>query len=235
MNDMKPQKKPKYGVNWYADKYQSVVVWRNWFMLVAMLCIGAVVVMTFSQMYFLPLKTVKPFIVQVDEKSGLTQVITDDVAKDYNANQELVKHFAMSYVFARENYNYILVGDMYKKVLLLSSPTVAKDFRDYISRSNPNSTFNRFGTHTERDVTLQSYTLQNPNKKTREDSIIQVRLIVTEKRSNASPQRYTVQVTMSAGFEKGLALNEDQRLVNPLGFQVKSYSVDSFRESRPLR
>lgn len=232
MNDMKPQKKPKYGVNWYADKYQSVVVWRNWLLLVALLSIGAVALMTFSQLYFLPLKTVKPFIVQVDEKSGLTQVVTNDVAKDYNANQELVKHFAMNYIFARENYNYLLVEENYKKVLLLSAPTVYGSFREQINQANTSSPFRRFGVHTERVVELQSFNLQNPNKKSREDSIVQVRLIVTEKKSNSAPQRYTVQVTMSCGFERDIPLNEDQRLINPLGFQVKSYSVDSFRESR---
>lgn len=234
MNEIKPQKKPKYGVNWYADKYQSLVVWRNWLFVVVLCSLGAVVFMTFSQLYFLPLKTVKPFVIQIDEKSGLTQVVTNDLVRDYNANQELVKHFAINYIFARENYNYLLVEEMYKKVRLLSSPQVYSTFRDAISQANPSSPFNRFGVNVQRTVSLQSFNLQNPNKKKREDSIVQARLIVTEASSNRSPVRYTVQVTMSCGFKRDLVLDENQRLINPLGFQVLSYSVDSFREARPL-
>ena len=234
MNEVKPQKKSKYDVNWYADKYQSLLVWRNWMMLIVMFSLAAVLTMTFSQAALLPMKTVKPFVIQIDEKTGLTQVVTNDVAQDYNANQELIKHFAMSYIFAREDYNYLLVENNYKKVRILSSPQVAQSFRDGINQLNPNSPFNRFGVNVVRSVTLQSYNVQNPDKKPREDSIVQARLVVTEQSSNGAPLRYTVQVTMSCGFKKDLALDEDQRLINPLGFQVLSYSVDSFREANPL-
>ena len=109
MNEVKPQKKSKYDVNWYADKYQSLVVWRNWLLLIVIFSLIAVLAMTFSQSSLLPMKTVRPFVIQIDEKTGLTQVVTNDVAQDYNANQELIKHFAMNYIFAREDYNYLLV------------------------------------------------------------------------------------------------------------------------------
>jgi len=231
MNEIKPQKKPKYNINWYADKYQSLVVWRNWLFLIVLLSLTAVLLMTFSQQYMLPLKTVKPFVIQIDEKSGLTQVVTSESAQDYNANQELIRHFALSYIFAREEYNYLLVEQMYKKVRVLSEPKVVyPTFSEYINQANPNSPFNRFGVNVVRTVQLQSFNLQNPNKGAKEDSIVQAQLVVTEKSSNAAPINYTVQVTMSCAFKRGLVLNEDQRLINPLGFQVLSYSVDSFRE-----
>ena len=111
---------------------------------------------------------------------------------------------------------------------------MAQSFRDGVNPLNPNSPFNRFGVNVIRSVELQSYNVQNPDKKPREDSIAQVRLIVTEQSSNGAPIRYTVQVSMSCGFKKDLPLDEDQRLINPLGFQVLSYSVDSFREAAPL-
>ena len=116
MNEIKPQKKSKYNINWYSDKYQSLLVWRNWLVLITLFSLAAVLAMTFSQQAMLPLKTVKPFVIQIDEKTGLTQLVTNEVAQDYNANQELLKYFAMNYIFARENYNYLLVEEMYKKV-----------------------------------------------------------------------------------------------------------------------
>jgi len=235
MNEIKPQKKSKYDVNWYADKYQSLIVWRNWLVLITLCSIVAVLFMTFSQLYLLPLKTVKPFVIQIDDKTGLTQVVTNDVVQDYNANQELIKHFAMSYIFARENYNYLLVEEMYKKVRVLSDRKLYASFREEVNPTNPSSPIARFNTNTLRTVQLQSYTLQNPNKSPKEDSIVQVRLIVTEANANTMPERYTVQVTMSCGFKRDLPLTEDDRLINPLGFQVLSYSVDSFREAAPLR
>jgi type IV secretion system protein VirB8 len=212
------------------------MVWRNWLFLIVLLSLFGVLLMTFSQQYMLPLKTVKPFVIQIDEKSGLTQVVTGDDAQEYNANAELVKHFAMSYIFARENYNYLLVEEMYKKVRVLSEPKIVYPaFRAYINQLNPDSPFNRFGVNVLRSLTLQSFTVQNPNKGPREDSIVQARLIVTEASSNSAPLVYTVQITMSCGFKKGLVLDEDQRLINPLGFQVLSYTVDSFRETSPGR
>ena len=99
MNDIKPQKKPKYDVNWYADKYQSLIVWRNWLLLITFLSLVGVLLMTLSQMYMLPLKSVKPFVVQIDEKTGQTQVVTKDTVEKYNVNEELIRHFAMLFIF----------------------------------------------------------------------------------------------------------------------------------------
>lgn len=229
MNDIKPQKKPKYDVNWYADKYQSLVVWRNWLLLITFLSLLGVVLMTLSQMYMLPLKAVKPFVVQIDDKTGQTQVITNDSVRDYNANDELIQYFAMQYIYARENYDFRLVEGEYEKVKYFSTRQTYQSFRQDVAPENESSPYKMYGVKTTKNVELVSFSRLNKNKSSREDNIIQAKLLV-QLSSGTISQSYYVQVTMSCAFNKSLVLTDVQRLVNPLGFQVLSYNVDSYRE-----
>ena len=66
------EKNPNHKINWYEDKYQSVLVWRNWLFLITILSLIGITAVCGALYFTLPLKSVSPFIIQVDEKSGLS-------------------------------------------------------------------------------------------------------------------------------------------------------------------
>lgn len=226
MFEKKKAQKPQYDVNWYSDKYQSVVVTRDRLLLVTLLAIIGMGAMTFAMYLFIPLKTVKPFVIQIDENTGATKVAESKKLEQYKATEVLVKYFAMRYIYARENYNYLFFAEDSKTVNLMSAADVRSLYYASISPKNPTSPINVFGTNTERTARLNSFTFLNKNKG---ESTIQAKLEITEATKNRYPRVYQVEVTMSCSFNPDYQLSSTQRLVNPLGFVVRSYRVDEYR------
>ena len=59
--------------HWYQDKYQHVLTQRNVLALIAMLALSTSIVAVFGILRLAPLKSVEPYLLQIDEKTGITQ------------------------------------------------------------------------------------------------------------------------------------------------------------------
>src|SRR5579864_3828195 len=80
--DMSKQPQEKTQKNWYKDRYQYVLVQRKILTVITVLsliCTLAVVILI-SQLT--PLKSVEPFVIEVDQKSGITQTVDPLTAKE---------------------------------------------------------------------------------------------------------------------------------------------------------
>jgi type IV secretion system protein VirB8 len=219
------EKKPNFLINWYEDKYQSALVWRNWLFLITLISMGGVFVVCFILFMTVPLKSVSPFVIQIDEKSGFSEIVKGKTVKDYSAKEELIKFFAVSYVGARESFDLNSFQTNREIVRLMSSSDVFRNYAAEVSTENPRSPLNLFADHSTRGIDLVSFSFLDKNATTGE-SVVQARLRIREIGINAAPVDYFVVVTMSCYFENELTLNEKERLVNPLGFVITSYRVD---------
>jgi len=224
----KPQistKKPIYDVNWYNDKYQSNVVLRNWMIVITFVAILGIFLMTIASYYFVPLKSVSPFVIQIDENTGVTEVIDSKDTGEYTQNELLIKYFANKYVMAREEYNYLTYDQNRQMVRLMSLPDV---YREYINfMESPNGYKNIFATHTDRKVDLISSQVKE-NKTTGSTEVI-ARMQVTETATQRRPVEYTISVRLQCHFDSGADLSDDQRLINPLAFVVEYYDTNKER------
>ena len=228
MFEKKKPKKPQYDINWYSDKYQSALVTRDRLLLVTFLAIIAMGAMTFAMFHFVPLKTVKPFVIQVDQNTGLTEVVESQAFEDYSANEEIIKYFAMQYIYARESYDYELwLGD-YNKVTVMSSPEIWKIYRMQVNASEQSSPLNKYGTTRERKVKLKSFSFI---EKTSTQTRVQAKLEVIETTLNRGISRGLIEVTLSCRFNPNKLLTDAQRLINPLGFEVLWYKVAEYKEN----
>ena len=219
------EKKPVFPVNWYEDKYQSALVWRNWMLLITFLSIAGILAVCFVLYITVPLKSVSPFVIQIDEKTGFSEIVKEKTTKEYSAKEELIKFFAISYVGARETYDLNSFQSNREIIRLMSSTDVFREYINQVSSENPNSPLNIFAEHTTRQVDLVSFSFLDKNATTGE-SEVQARVRMREIGINASPKDYFAVVTMTCYFEQDLTLNEKERLVNPLGFVITSYRVD---------
>lgn len=167
-----------------------------------------------------PLKTTEPYVIRVDNNTGFTDIakpISDSDKTTYG--EELDKFWLSKFVIERESYDWQLIQNSYDAVELMSSPQVFNEYRNYITSK------------------VSPVTLLKENKK------IKVNVLSVSFINGVGQVRFSKQVLTASGepdavipvtywlasipydYKHDVKL-EQQRLINPLGFQALSYRVD---------
>lgn len=204
--------------NWYKDRYQYVLVQRKILLLITSLSLIASLVTMAVIAQLTPLKSVEPFVIQVDQKTGITQTVNQMTVNEITANEAINNFFIVQYIRARENYVNSDLSRNYNAVRLMSEPTkVYVEFMNQASPNNPMSNAARLGTTGVRTVKFKSITYLNPQ-------LVQARLLVEERANNNLAQQHLI---VLLNFEYiNMTLTAEDRYVNPLGFRVIDYRVD---------
>lgn len=204
--------------NWYKDRYQNALVWRNILAVTTLVALGVTLVSVLAVYQLTPLKSVEPFVIQVDSKTGITQVVNPLTAKELTGNEAIANYFIAQYIRARESYDAADIQYNQDVVRLMSEPRkVYGAYLEEAAPESPNSPFNRLGKDGTRTVRIKSITPLD-------STTVQVRISVDERTREASAQLQ--KIVLLAYEYVNLDLNPDQRFINPLGFIVTSYRVD---------
>jgi len=208
---------------WYHDLYRSATINRNRWCLVGVIALILAATQALALIFLTPLKTVEPYVLQVDNKSGMTNVLKplrDGKENSLTEEEAVTKSFIVKYVIARETYDPQDLNRNYDLVLLMSSPTEAKKFEDIVANGNPSSPVERFKNTTTRTVRISSVSFLDQKKKT-----AQVRFITSETgRNRQTKEDYWVSILTFRYINA--PMDESDRLSNPLGFQIISYRTD---------
>jgi type IV secretion system protein VirB8 len=203
--------------DWFYDRYQSARVNGNrWFVaamllgMLACLAVAAVVVLT-------PLKSVRPFLVEANNASGEVHVLRPFDVANFAPSDAVSKSFLARYVIGRETYDPQDLKENYQTVRLMSDSVEGQHVDSQLSLTNATSPLNRYQHHTVRTVRVKSVSFLN--KRT-----AQVRFASTETTQTTKKEDAWVAI-VSFRFVN-LPETEQDRLVNPLGFQVTAYRVD---------
>lgn len=215
--------------NWYADRYEAVSVQRNVFAVIAVLSLGLSIIAIFAVSQLAPLKSVEPFVIQVDQKSGITQVVNPLTAHELTANEAVNQYFIVQYCRARESY----LGSMernyfnYNLVRVLSEVDVFTAYQHEIALSNPDSPGARLGAGGTRDIHIESikYLDRHKNQQGQENLRYLVKAEVTEQQKAGVPKDMQKLILIEFNYAD-LELTTEDRYLNPLGFRVVSYRVD---------
>jgi type IV secretion system protein VirB8 len=216
--------------HWYQDKYQHVLVQRNIFALIAICSLGAALIAVLAVARLAPLKSVEPYLLQVDEKTGITQKVEPLSRNEYAASEAIDRYFTSMYIRVRESYNFSILRYNYSIAQVMSAPNVFNNFRRAVDPSNPQSLAATLGTQGTRDVKIRSIAyIKNPpipNEKTEEtpEKIIQARITTTDMMPNSAIVVQQWVVTINFEYAS-LDLNEENQLLNPLGYYVTSYQI----------
>lgn len=212
-------------VNWYEDKYQAVLVWRNWLILFAMICLVGLVVMAFIILSTLPLKTVKPYVIQIDENSGRAIVVQSKDDKKLTRNEAIIRYFVRNYIEAREGYDpNTYKKDYYKIVNSMSNLSVYNEFQDYLKTSN-NSPLLIIAGKGVRQAEITDLELVNENEKNG-DTTWRVFFNVVDKMRNSRPVVSKARAIMHINFADRERLGSSRIKYNPLSIIVKRYRAD---------
>ncbi|EHX3645314.1 type IV secretion system protein [Campylobacter coli] len=180
---------------------------------IAIISIVAVVLLT-------PLKTIEPYVIRVDNTTGMVDILTMLDEKEISSNEALDKYFISQYVKAREGYYYELLNQDYLLIQLMSSEKVANEYRAWYEGENARDQILK--NSNEVNVQILSIVLGNSNGiKT---STIRAK-IITKNLNTRGLSESTKVITLSYDYILAKA-SEENRILNPLGFKVTNYRID---------
>ncbi|WP_282128038.1 virB8 family protein [Roseobacter litoralis] len=181
----------------------------------AIACAGVVAVAALT-----PLKSVEPFVIRVDQATGVPEVMTalTDGKEEYD--EAITRYFLALYVRTREGYSYASRGVIFDHVQILSGPEEQTEFSEQYNASNPDSPQYVFGKKTKAEVQIRSISFLD-------EGLAQVRFYRNSRNEDENIERRSQWVaTLTYRFDAQAEIGAEDRLVNPLGFIVTDYRAD---------
>jgi type IV secretion system protein VirB8 len=186
-----------------------------WFVAISASVIAAISVVAIAGLT--PLKTVKPFVVRVDNSTGIVDVVSALTSTAGTYDEAVTKYFASKYVRAREGYVWSEAEENFRTVALLSTQPEQTRFAAVYRGSNPESPQNTYGRSATSRINIVSISLIN-------SSVTSVRYMRTVTRSDDVRISHWV-ATLTFSYANA-PMSSTDRLVNPLGFVVSEYRAD---------
>lgn len=213
--------------NWYTDRHQSVIIQRNVLSILSLFAIIFSAIAIFFVYRNIPIVTVEPFVIQVEPRSGMTQVVRAATATELAAKDSINTFFIVRYIKSRESFD-AAIQQKFHIVRLSSDPQQV--FRQYaweVNPNNPDSFMARSGGGGKREVKIKSMSRLDRNATCADVTCrIQVRVRIIEETANGGKTQYDRVILMEYTYTT-LNLAVEERYLNPIGFRVLSYQVDN--------
>lgn len=164
-----------------------------------------------------PLKTVEPFVIRVDNSTGIVDVVSALSSNAGSYDEEVTKYFAARYVRAREGYVWSEAEENFRTASLMSNAAEQQRFAAAYRGSNPESPQNIYGRSSTSRIAIKSISLINAN-------VVSVRYTRTITRGDDVRTTHWV-ATITYSYANA-PISSSDRLVNPLGFVVSEYRAD---------
>lgn len=203
---------------------------RAWF--VAGAAAVVVVIQGFALASMVPLKSVEPFVVRVDNNTGLVDVVSvlaetsGEVRQD--AQEALDKYWLGQYLRYRERYQWDTRDYDRRMVGLLSVSSIQQEYAEYTDpKRNPLAPVAIYGQNAEAEISIKSISFINPGEMVDGEKRVTalVRYIKRIRQAGAVPETTHWATTITFVYRNAPMKVED-RLNNPLGFQVIGYRND---------
>lgn len=182
-------------------------------LLITGLSVGAVAGLT-------PLKETRPYVVKVDNNTGLTEIVTVMKNKEQTYGEIIDKHWLSQYIQYRESYDWVTIQDSYDATMLFSSPEIQAAFAK-IYNDNPQAPHKILKNQYKVVAKVKAITFIGNTAQIR----FEKRMIPVV--GDLSKEFPTENMIATVGYEyANQPMSEEARRINPLGFQVTSYRVD---------
>jgi type IV secretion system protein VirB8 len=167
----------------------------------------------------LPLKEVVPYTVLVDKQTGYVETARGVQLGALAEDQAVVESMLAQYVLARETFDPADFKERYERVALWSLGPARDQYVGQYQSGSADSILNDVRPGTTVKVAVKNIELLT-------DGTARVRFETQRRDVNARPVTTDWQTVVSYRFTGAPMKNED-RLLNPLGFQVTGYRRDS--------
>lgn len=202
--------------------------------------------MTGVVLYMLPLKEKVPYVAVVDPYTG--NAVTSKLSGDYRQVTSLGSIEALNraniaqYVSSRESYDFAMMKIRdWQLTHAMSSPEESRAYAEHHDiRKNPSAPLTEYGRDRAVRVKILSITPSNRTSGSKVEgpggsATIRFQRSVYDKKNGNERLLDNRLATLEFVYNSELTLNEKDRHLNPLGFQVLNYRVDSdFSDTRPV-
>lgn len=180
-------------------------------------------------MLLTPLKEVRPYVIRVDNNTGETDIVTMLENSKSNYGEEVAKYFSGLYVTLYESYDWFTVQNNIDKLILFSDKNLQNRINNKFAR--PDAPHKVYEDQQRITIKITNTTIIDEN------GLIQVRFTKTLEpvsggaynpdTGSTSPEPIVTNHLATLGYEYvNIPTVDDVRLINPLGFTVKTYRVD---------
>ncbi|EHW5331729.1 type IV secretion system protein [Vibrio cholerae] len=167
-----------------------------------------------------PLKTAVPYVIRVDNSTGYTD-IAKSISDEKTTYEEVInKYWLSQYVINYESYDWQTVQTMYDTVQLMSDGSVFSEYKNKMLASN--SPLSLLKDNYKLKTKVKSVTFLNADTA----QVRFTKLVLTKTGQLSTEYAPTDWVALISFDFNHEIKTEGERLLNPLGFNVLSYSVD---------
>ncbi|MFV9875924.1 MAG: virB8 family protein [Rickettsiales endosymbiont of Dermacentor nuttalli] len=202
--------------NWYSDRYESVLVQRNILLLLLIIVLCALIVSVFTIGSISASKSLEPFVVEIEDKSGITNVVNPFSRQDLTVDNALNTYFLINYMRARETYAVSNYEYNYRTIVRLYSTAVVYNAFTRAFQNNPKNPITMYGTNNSTSLKVRSIQFLTPGK------TAQVRFTIVE--NEGAKTSFHKIATVDFEYTQ-MEMSIEDRFINPLGFQITNYVV----------
>lgn len=206
--------------SWAKDQREALMNSRRVAWLVAAAAVLVAVLEAFALLLLTPLKTVEPYTLLVDRNTGFVQALAPLDPERISGDRALTQSFLVQYVIGREGFDIDSVQANYRRVGLWSAEAARDSYVASMQASNPESPLSRYPRSTVIETRVKSVSPLS-------DNVAMVRFETRRRDAGgqAQPARDWV-ATIRYRFS-GEPMRLEDRMINPLGFQVLRYRRDA--------
>ncbi|MBM7070614.1 Type IV secretory pathway component [Shewanella sp. 202IG2-18] len=197
-------------------------------------CVGLLAVIALLQgvglVALLPLKSIEPFVIRVDNNTGLVDVVSTLASHGQikvKAQEVMDKYWLTQYLRHRESYQWEARAYDRNLIGIMSSETVQLDYAAQTNpKTNPTAPINQYGQSAQVRVHIQAISFigdETINGEQHKTALIRYNKQI-KRLGEHHPLTHWV-ATLTFVYRNSPMKLEDRRL-NPLGFQVLSYRND---------
>ncbi len=209
---MSDSKKTKLKIkSWYSNRYQIVTVQRNILLLFTLVSMFSVAIAVIFVKNVMSSKSIEPYVIEVEQKTGVATIVNQLTAENFTGDQMIRKYFINQFIHINSGYDPKTYKQDIEKVRLFSTPGIYGDYRNRINARE-------LGADSQIDVRIKSVQPLDNNT-------VQIRLARQITKKESSVETKDEIITMGFYFAPEMNLTMEERLINPLGFQVSKYMI----------
>jgi type IV secretion system protein VirB8 len=206
--------------SWSQDTHANLRASRRIAWIIAGVAIGVAGLQAIAMAFLLPLKQAVPYTITVDRETGYVQTMRGVNLGNLSETDAIAQSFVVQYVLARESFEATDYRENYRKTMLWSQGGAETDYvRDW-DKNNPVGVQSRYRPSTRVQVTVKSVTILGPRS-----AMIRFDTEQSEGPSSGGMRQPWV-ATVGYSFSNK-PISEQDRYLNPLGFQVATYRRDA--------
>lgn len=186
---------------------------------------------------FLPLKEKVPYLVMADPHTGTASLARlhgdlDDIG--LSREEAIARSNVAQFVLARESYDSGLVGRRnWRTVLSMAGPRVAPAYMAVHAADNPRRPAVLYGAGRSVHVRILSILLAGGQDGPYTGATVRFQRSLYDKGRGRSEPIDSRIANLEFGYNANLKLGDEDRLLNPLGFRVTDYRVESDHAAAP--